>query len=359
VTAHLTDAELLDFATGVSQPDDLLRSDDHLSRCEECRMRAARLTGAANYMPEFRAQLNTAPIHLSDEEVQLFVQQRLSMEVKDAVLRHLESCATCASQVENLRSWALPGVRARTNIGLLAIAAAVLMAILIPTAIWQVRSGRQIASTSLTGLDALAPPEQARIQAALKTGAATLPDFMTEVDSPREILMGSPQRRGDTFNLTAPVGTGTVSDRPTFEWEALAGADRYIVTIFDEQLHVAERSTGIAQANWIPPDPLPRSRTFVWQVTAFRGGEAITAPAAPIPPARFHVIGEREAETLQRVAVEHPQSHLLLGILNMEAGIRDAAIRNLDQVKMDDSHFDVAQQSLQRLRALNPRAPKR
>jgi len=92
----------------------------------------------------------------------------------------------------------------------------------------------------------------------------------------------------------------------------------------------------------------------VWQVTANRGRESITAPFAPAPPARFHVIDEHSADVLQRIETEHPQSHLLVGFLNMDFGIRDAAIKHLQQVPASDAHADVAQRSLKRLQALNP-----
>jgi anti-sigma factor RsiW len=353
VTVHLTDADLRRFATGALSPDDLLHADDHLSRCDQCRMRAVELSDATRYIDDFRAQMNAPTTHLSDEQLQLYVQGRLSPGAKDAVHRHVKECPICASQVEDLRSWAAPAIRARTNIRWLAIAAAVIGA-LIPTVLWQSRVGRQMTSTSLSGLEGLAPPEQARIRAALNGGTASLPDFMADLNSSREVLMGSPAKRGDTFDLIAPVGTGTVTDRPQFEWQTLAGANAYAVTVFDERSNVVARSPITAQTNWTPTDSLPRGSTYVWQVTAHRGSETITAPVVPAPAARFHVIDERSADALQRIEAEHPAAHLLLGILNMDAGIRDAAIRHLQQVPASDARADVAQRSLKRLQALNP-----
>jgi hypothetical protein len=62
---------------------------------------------------------------------------------------------------------------------------------------------------------------------------------------------------------------------------------------------------------------------------------------------------------LQQIETDHPQSHLLLGILDMNAGIRDAATRHLQQVPPTDSHADVAARSLERLRALADRGRTR
>jgi hypothetical protein len=334
---HLSDTELRDFKTGALAPDDLLRADDHLSACDQCRARAVALL------------VGEPADHLSDDDLQLFVQGRLDPGAYDAARHHLANCSTCAGQAADLRAWIQPTAAPRIQQRRLALAAAILAAAVIPTVIWQMRSGRQNTPPSLSGIEALAPAEQARVQAALSAGAASLPDFMADVKSSREVLMGEPGNPGDTFNLVAPVATGTVSDRPRFEWQPLAGADGYIVTVFDERSSVVAQGAAVTETNWEPPTPLPRDRTFVWQVTAHRGSQSITAPAAPTPPARFHIIGESQAKVLGEVEAGHPQSHLLAGILNMQAGVVDAAIRHLKEVKPDDPHAGFVRRSLQRL----------
>jgi hypothetical protein len=60
---------------------------------------------------------------------------------------------------------------------------------------------------------------------------------------------------------------------------------------------------------WMPADPLARGRTYVWQVAAQRASGAITAPAAPAPPAKCHVIDASAADVLERVEAERPQAH--------------------------------------------------
>ena len=68
-----------------------------------------------------------------------------------------------------------------------------------------------------------------------------------------------------------------------------------------------------------------------------------------MPSVKFHVVDARTAEVLQRMEADHPQAHLLLGVLNMEAGLRDQAARHLLQVRSDDPHADLARRSLERL----------
>ncbi len=148
--------------------------------------------------------------------------------------------------------------------------------------------------------------------------------------------------------MSAPVGTAIVSDQPRFEWRALAGGGSYSVAVFDEQSTEVARSPLLDQTNWTPTLPLPRDRTYQWQVTANRGGESIVAPSAPAPPAKFHVVALHDAETLESLEREYPQSHLLLGVLYLDAGVRDDATRHLRLVNLD-----VARQLLQRLESLS------
>src|SRR5262249_6365454 len=156
--------------------------------------------------------------------------------------------------------------------------------------------------------------------AALDAGVVALPTFMSEIAPSREVLMGPGAKRDDTFGLVAPAAAGIVTDRPGFRWQPLAGADGYVVSLYDERSTLLARSPRLSGTDWTPADPLARDRTYVWQVAADRRGDTITAPAPPAPPARFHVVDARSADVLERMEREHGQSHVLLGILYMESG---------------------------------------
>jgi len=357
VTTHLADAELRRFADGTLPASELLRVDDHLSGCEQCRDRAGALNDAPRALGSLRAELSESTAHLSDEEVQLCVASQLAPHRRDGVAGHLRDCVTCARQVEELRSWAATGghVRSRAWLGL---AAAIVLAVLIP-AMWTMRAGRQEPSTALPGLDALGPAEQSQVRTALSAGVATLPAFLADLNGTRETLMGRPSpAASDAFRLTAPVGTGTASDQPDFAWQPLSGARDYVVTVFDEHSNVVARSSSLARPGWRPSDPLPRGRTYVWQVAASRNGEVVTMPQAPEPAARFRVIDGHAAEVLQRVERSQPQAHVLLGVLNMNAGVRDEAARQFRQVQPTDPGADVARRSLERLDTFGQSPPR-
>lgn len=354
MTGHLTDAELREFAAGRLAPTDLLRADDHLSRCDQCRTRASAVNDAATRADDFREQLGAPSVHLSDEDLQQFVSMRSAADARTEIEEHLRRCRICAAQVDDLRAWAGPATSRRP--AWLAIAAALVVGVVVPSAIWYARTGRPTGSSSLAGLETLAAPEHARIQAALASGAGQLPPFMSDIAARRETLMGPRSaERGESFELMTPMQTAVLSDRPQFEWRPSAGAEGYVVTVADEGSRVVARSPLLATTTWIPSAPLRRGGTYTWQVAARRGRDTITVPAPPAPPARFHVVDAHTTDVVRRVEREHPDSHLLIGLLDMEAGLRAEAAAQFQQVSARDPHADVARRSLERLQALEGR----
>lgn len=350
MTSHLNDVELRAFVSGTLSPDDLLQADDHLAQCDRCRGAAAALSDVSGRIDGLLAQLNNATEHLSDGDLVLLAQGRLPPDAREPSWQHLKECATCAAEVDDLRQWAVQP-RARRGWSRFAVAAAVLLVILLPAAIWEARSRHSVVvPASLAGVDTLPPNEQARVRSALETGTLPLPPFVNEITLARETLMGPTPTPAGTFELLAPVGTGTVSDRPEFRWQPLGQADAYVVTIFDEQSNIVARSPATAQTSWAPPNPLTRDRTYVWQVSAHRGGETTTVPIPPRPPAKFHVVDAGSADMLQRLERDHPQSDLLLGILFAEAGVVDAAATHLRHVPSTDANSAAVRRLLDGLR---------
>jgi len=80
----------------------------------------------------------------------------------------------------------------------------------------------------------------------------------------------------------------------------------------------------------------------------------MTVPAAPAPLARFKVLDAGTAALLEQLERDHSESHVLLGILNLHAGIRAGAERHLKAVPPSDPFYAVARRSLERLAALTP-----
>ena len=350
MSTHLTDAELKAFAEARLRLEDLMRADDHLAQCADCRARGAALDDFDGAIGVIQKAFTSGDRHLSDEEIQLAARGQLHPSERVALQAHLHACESCAQQVEDLRSWSAPTLR---PVRRLAFAAAILLAVLIPVALWQARAARQTPERSLAGLAQLESSDQAEVRASLDAGIGRLPAFMDDLTGPRETLMSAPRPAADTFALVSPVATAVASDRPMFRWQPLTGAATYVVTVYDEQANEIARSAPLGEPAWLPDRPLPRERTYIWQVAAQRNTQTVVAPAAPTPPAKFHVVDAHTSAVIAEAQAQRPGSHLLLGILFMNAGIVPDAIRQFEQVGPTDPGSDLARRSLDRLRLVH------
>jgi anti-sigma factor RsiW len=336
---HLSDANLRRFADQSLPASELLAADDHLAECGECRGRLAGLGGANVRLVELETDLVGLEAHLSDEDVQTCARGDFSPGERPELERHLHRCPTCAEEVRDLRSFiAKRPPRPRPNY--LVAAAAVLLALLGAFA-----AARWFSDPSNAALASLPADVRGRVEEALRAGVAESTEPLAQ---PTQTLMGATEQ--PPFRLLQPLGTATVSDRPEFRWETLAGADRYEIAVLDrERLEVAAQAN-VARTTWTPSEPLARGRTYAWQVTAHRSGESVTVPAPPSPVATFRVMDARDAGAIERLSREQPDSHLVLGILYALSGARVEAESHLSRVRPGDPHFETAQRTLERLR---------
>ena len=170
-------------------------------------------------------------------------------------------------------------------------------------------------------------PSQYReqVRAALTARRLAPPPALAEVRSGAGTLMGSAS--GESFEVEGPAGVVTRADRPLFRWRPLAGAEGYVVRVYDSDFRPVATSPQLSNDRWQPATPLPRGRVYAWQVTAKKGGAEVVAPAAPAPEARFRVLGQAEDEALARAERDSAGSHLTLGVLYARAGLLAEAER--------------------------------
>jgi hypothetical protein len=180
---------------------------------------------------------------------------------------------------------------------------------------------------NLAGLEQL--PEQVRrlVKSALVAQQLARPAVLADLNPQGGTLRGG----GDNvlpFRPLAPLGVVVESDRPTFRWQPLAGADTYNVTVTDERLNEVATSGPLTATAWRVPRPLARGTIYSWQVTARRrDGQTVTVPVMPAPQAKFQVLARARLEELQRVRRAYPGAHLSLGVLYAHAGLLDEAAR--------------------------------
>jgi anti-sigma factor RsiW len=339
VTAHPTDATLDDFLAGTLTPEDILAVDDHLVDCPACRDRLAQRRDLPAAATAFRRELGAPGDHLSDAEVHGYVTGTLDATAAARCGEHLADCEVCAQQVDELRAWAAPPSRALASWRLYAVAAALAAVSVSPLIYWQ--TTRQPGEpASLAGLGALGPDVQTRVKGVLESGALAVPPPVRDLAGSSEVLMGaSPEA---ALRALSPLATAVVSDRPTFTWTPLAGADRHTLAIVDDRQQPVGPPLTVTGHTVTLETPLPRGRVYTWQITAHLGGQLAIAPAPPALPAKFLIVDAATADLLARLEREHPTSHLLLGILYAQAGVRADAERHLAAVAPDDPHAAFA-----------------
>jgi hypothetical protein len=235
------------------------------------------------------------PAHPSFDELAGFVDETLDPISREVVASHAEGCARCRGELGDLRAFARPS-RRPWWLAASAVAAAVLLFLLLRPA----------------------PPRELHIPpAALSLRSSTLA-------LRGRAALGGPEP------LT-PLGAIVINDRPSFSWNAIPNA-RYRVEVFDPSFRSVAASDLLDVARWTPPAPLPRGGTYLWQVTAITPAGSITAPRPPSPEARFIVLDGSHADSLARLERSEARPSLALGVAYAEAGVLDAAERELRAV---------------------------
>jgi hypothetical protein len=271
--------------------------EQHLAECELCLAEVADLR-------QFRTELNTTP-----------------------------RTATVVAMPARQTSWRLPAFAA-------VAAAAVLVAGL---SFWSLRKQQQpatppvqMAQQNQPAEPALLPEQQAAVQLALASHKLERAPVLGRLIAKRSVLLGAPGE-ARTFEIGAPMGTTVLSDRPAFRWQAVEGATKYIVSVFDDNFQKVAESPALTAAVWQPEQPLARGRIYNWQVTAKVGGATLRSPLPPAPEARFQVAGAGEAVQIENARRDHPGNHLLLAVLLANAGALDDSARELDALAASDA----------------------
>lgn len=208
----------------------------------------------------------------------------------------------------------------------------------------------------IEGLDNLPPSEREAIRDALLTGSVRASSELAGLGQRAdETLMGGAPGSTAAFGLQSPVGVVVRSDTPTFRWNALDGATRYTVKVFDSGFNKVMESGAISRTEWTAPRALPRGAVYAWQVTATVEGKEIQAPLPPAPEARFRILGRAQEESLKRAENLHARSHLTLGVLYSRAGLLDEAEREFRALLAANPDSKVAQRLLRNVQALKGR----
>ena len=173
-------------------------------------------------------------------------------------------------------------------------------------------------------------------------------------------LRGGPrtQRSGsddeDSFDLLGPDGIAVRSDRPTFRWQLLPGAESYEVTVVDSNGEIVARGQNLPpkskEMEWSVPQeqaPLLRGGEYKWQAAAIRRGESILSPLA-----RFRVVPQHELNHLIHLEAQNPPIRLALGAAYAEYGLMEDALREFKELEKVNPQTPVIQRLIRQIEGL-------
>lgn len=345
---HVTDTELDAFIQRTASASDLVKIDQHIAGCADCRARMQARAGRALGWLQREINGSSSEDHLSFDAIAALAEGNDVPEARE----HLRACSRCQAEVDDLtqavrsdreRPGAAPAKPRRLQIW--AIAAGLCAVSLIPVWWKLTRTAPSLASMTASvndaggtvGVDqngvlhssrAFAQSDADMVKAALQSGALEVQGIAANLGRKQEQLLGAPSK-GNAFALEKPVAEAVLTDRPAFAWAALAGASSYRVSVYDEKFRKVMESPELTANSWIAVELLPRASVYSWTVTARLGQTEIREPIPPAPEAKFVVLGQDEVDRLRETQRRYPDSHLLLATLFAKAGAVDDARQQL------------------------------
>jgi hypothetical protein len=163
---------------------------------------------------------------------------------------------------------------------------------------------------NITGLDELPQTIRQQIGEAWVAEKIKARGIETELAGAPINLRGS--GNDQTFKLLSPARVVIISDRPSFEWEKLAGATSYRVLLGDLKGHEIAKSEELTAdcITWTLPSPLTRGEIYAWEVEATVNGKKIFSPGTSASQMKFRVLSARSAKELEQL--KRTRSHLAL-----------------------------------------------
>ena len=323
---------------------------DHADQCGACKELLAHTASVES------------DAHLSEQEAVDFAAGSV---VSQGIEEHLTECAECRRVVDDLRTFReeldSAGQSEPSRRYTWQFAAAAALFLIAGASLWILRSPvktpPQLTAALNDGAGAVGMPDSTRQLIAAALASGRLPDGPA---GPLETSRGTLRSTGTStpsFNVVSPTGTREYSDRPSFKWQALAGAESYEVVVFDADLNEIARSGKITGTEWQPAQPLPRMKSLTWQVAAQRRGEKITAPHPPEPSAVFEIISDEAARNIETAKTAAHPSHLALAVLYAQDGMREEAAAEMATLAAgnpDSKLVESLRQSLNSPRSLPP-----
>jgi hypothetical protein len=202
---------------------------------------------------------------------------------------------------------------------------------------------------NVKGLENLSPQAQKAIRQSLQTGKVSVSISANSLSgaSGGVLMSGGNEENGVPFALVSPIGKVIRENQPVLRWKTLKDATAYSVTIVDDKFRAVADSGKLTATSWKPSKPLPRGSTYSWQVTAIKAdGSETVSPASPAPQARFRVVEQSTIDEIGRLEKSGRRSHLALGVLYAQAGLKQEARREFEMLVKENPKSPLARKLL-------------
>lgn len=261
-----------------------------------------------------------------DTQLVPYVEGRLGGADLEIVESHLDDCAMCRAEADDLageiargprRPWVVPlGIAA--TLGALAFTGTLLLRERTPAP--------PATPPAAATVEPVRPSPPVRrphaewlrlVDRAVAARALPFPSDLADLAPPPDDLRGA---GGPAHSGLAPAGVVIRDLRPRLTWPARRGAS-YVATIFahdEEQM----RSGVLRAAQWTPSRPLQRGVTYVWEVEIREDGATSRIPVPPAPPAMFRITSEDDERAIEEALAGWPDDHFLHAVLFARAGLR-------------------------------------
>jgi hypothetical protein len=375
---HIREQQLKGYRDRTLAVGELVAVDTHLGGCEPCRNALAALADGTSSTSVISGVDQARFRHLSYEQMDDWVEDRLDTGARELVMAHIGGCAACARQLIAYQEYA-PVMAAPLQTAMFAVAqtqpakqsfwsflkqpqyalgAAALVALFVIAAPWNrhaspEQTGASIAPAS-TAIESTIPgknsPQNSPMigQALNATELDALPDALRigakEVigapeNAARPASLKGLESAGDAM-LIYPYAEVVAETQPVMRWKAFG--DSYIVSLYDSRHNLLSRRGNLKDTQWMPSSALLRDRIYTWEVES----------AGAKHHGTFRVLGESQSQELEKVRAEHGNSPLVMGSVNEQLGLLTPARQEFEALAKDSAQAPRAAKLLSHIDAL-------
>lgn len=379
---HLNQTQLEGYRNRTLALGELVAVDTHLGGCEPCRSALAALADRSSTASMLSGIDQARFRHLSYEQMDDWVEDRLDPAGREMVMAHFGACAACARQLiayqeyapkmaEPIRTAAALHVRTAGALRAepmqvkqswwsflkqpqYALGAAALVAFFAIATPWSRHSspleqtGAIITPSGTAGESTIPVQNSPLIDAALSTTELdTLPDSLREgakeaitagESAPRPAALKGLESNGDS-TLEYPYSEVVAETQPVMRWKTFG--DSYTVSLYDSRHGLIARRGSLKETSWTPPSALVRDRIYTWEVESGSQKHRGT----------FKVLGASQEKDLEKVRAEHGSSHLAMGAASEELGLLTAAEQQFEAMAKEKGKSQQAEKLLRQVEA--------